>query len=51
MNNGAFVDTKISRALTRSLGQLHNISFLGGKAYFWAPNEWLIKEKHLEENH
>lgn len=23
----------------------------GGKAYFWAPNESLIKEKHLEENH
>lgn len=34
MNNGGFVDTKISRALTRSLGQLHNISFLEGKHIF-----------------
>lgn len=52
MNNGGFVDMKISHALTLTWGQLHNVSYFGGGrggVYFLTAKEWLIKEKYLEK--
>lgn len=43
MNNGGFVDTKISHALTLSRAQLHNVSWGGEQIFKQQKNHWSKK--------
>lgn len=47
MNNGGFVDTKISHALTFSWAQLHNVSDFGGVGSIFLSSKRITDQRKV----